>query len=207
MNDFKMFSVSDLRSFSVAHSYIRVAYRVIAPGFLIESKRNLRGVFKSPWEESARTCLHGSSLTSRCFFMLVAAAAAATMAVGCQCRGREEERKENTNERRQSWRPAVSEDRPLNHRTEFHLAFRLLSTESTTYLPVDLDLLRSDAPPPPPFSSGPSSLYRLPPRVFPSGPFLISFLIVRLHPCAVCGRPVGVLHVPRMSPALDYEYW
>ena len=43
---------------------------------------------------------------------------------------------------RQRWRPAVSEDRPLNHRTEFHLAFGLLSAESTTYLPVDLPLLR-----------------------------------------------------------------
>lgn len=41
-----------------------------------------------------------------------------------------------------AWRPAVSEDRPLNHRTEFHLAFGLLSAESTTYLPVDLALLR-----------------------------------------------------------------
>lgn len=90
-------------------------------------------------------------------------------------RSREEEWKEDTNERRQSWRPAVSEDRPLNHRTEFHLAFGLLSTESTTYLPVDLDLLRSDAPPlSPPFSSGPCST-RCPPRVFPSGPFLIFF--------------------------------
>lgn len=83
-------------------------------------------------------------------------------------------------ERRQSWRPAVSEDRPLNHRTEFHLAFRLLSTESTTYLPVDLDLLRSDAPPRPPFAPpagpprGPPCFTGYPPRAFPIGaPFLI----------------------------------
>lgn len=40
----------------------------------------------------------------------------------------------------------------------------------------------------PPFSSGPCST-RCPPRVFPSGPFLIFFLIVRFRPCAVCGRP------------------
>lgn len=47
---------------------------------------------------------------------------------------------------RQRWRLAVSEDRPLNHRTEFHLAFGLLSAESTTYLPVDLALLRLGPP-------------------------------------------------------------
>lgn len=97
-------------------------------------------------------------------------------------------------ERRQSWRPAVSEDRPLNHRTEFHLAFRLLSTESTTYLPVDLDLLRSDAPPPPPpplpsSFRGPRSLYRLPPHVFPSGPFLIFFPFASVRAPYAVGRP------------------
>lgn len=116
------------------------------------------------------------------------------MAIGCQYRGREEEWKENTSKRRQSWRPAVSEDRPLNHRTEFHLAFRLLSTESTTYLPVDLDLLRSDAPPPPPppFPSsvrGPCSLYRLPPYVFPSGPFLIFSPFASVRAPYAVGRP------------------
>lgn len=112
--------------------------------------------------------------------------------VGCQYRDLEEEWKENTSERRQSWRPAVSEDRPLNHRTEFHLAFRLLSTESTTYLPVDLDLLRSDAPPPPPSSfRGPSSLYRLPPHVFPLGPFLIFFPFASVRAPYAVGWPAG----------------
>lgn len=118
--------------------------------------------------------------------------AAATTAVGCQYRGREEEWKEDTSERRQSWRPAVSVDRPLNHRTEFHLAFGLLSTESTTYLPVDLDLLRSDAPPPPPSISGaPPRLYTLPPPLVRSHRGLSHFflLIVRLRSCAVCGPP------------------
>lgn len=67
---------------------------------------------------------------------------------------------------------------------------------------------------PPPFcssgrsSTGPTLLYRLPPSCVPHrGPLSHFFLIARLRPCAPYAvGPAGVLHVPRMSPAPDYEY-
>lgn len=106
-------------------------------------------------------------------------------------------------ERRQLWRPAVSEDRPLNHRTEFHLAFGLLSVESTTYLPVDLDLLRSAHASLARFGA---SSARCPPPYVCSRRVLPHFFPHRTPLSVRRMRSVGVLHVPGMSPAPDYEY-
>lgn len=137
--------------------------------------------------------------------MLVAAAAAAAMAVGCQYRGRG--RVEGEYERAEAVvaagglrkPPTKSPNRiPFGFQASLHRVNNVFTRRFGSFA-----VGRAS------FSSSLRPLLGAPlqaaPSCVPIGVFS-HFFPVRLRPRAVCGRPVGVLHVPRMSPAPDYEY-